>query len=253
MDQPNRPVDKVEALRHTELFSSLKSELLEKMANVAIARHVARGQVLVSEHDEATGIYIIGQGEFRSVRQNMDGREQVLSTERAGSIIGVVPVFNGGKFYSTLIADKGSEVIFLNTQDVHDLCRDHAEILWNLSRVLAHRVRHLAELVESLALRNVEQRLGQYLLTVAQERGVRVGEGCVFELTLTRAEMASRLGSVREVVSRACGQLVKKGLIQIQGRRLVTICDMKAMRTFAGAELEMWPGKLASEVPSSIA
>ncbi|MGH9585040.1 MAG: Crp/Fnr family transcriptional regulator [Bryobacteraceae bacterium] len=246
-------IDKVEVLRRTELFRNLPGELLDKIAALTVARHLSRGQILASEHEPASGIYIIVQGEFRSVRQTPDGREQVLSTERAGAIIGVVPVFNGGNFYSTLIADAASEVIFLNTRDVHDLCRDHTEILWNLARALAHRVRHLAELVESLALRNVEQRLAQYLLTVGRERGVRANDGCVFELTLTRAEVASRIGSVREVVSRAFSHHVKTGLIRIQGRRLITIPDMKALGKFAGAEPEIEGGMLASEVPSDIA
>jgi CRP/FNR family cyclic AMP-dependent transcriptional regulator len=246
-------IDKIETLRQTELFRNVSHELLEKIAGLAVTRHVDRGQILVSERDEASGIYVIAEGEFRSVRQSVDGREQVLSTERAGSVIGVVPVFNGGKFYSTVIADTSTEVVFIEARDIHELCHQHTEMLWNLARALAHRVRHLAELVESLALRNVEQRLAQYFLTVARERGVRVGEGCVFELTLTRAEIASRLGSVREVVSRACAQLVKRGLIRVQGRRLITVLDMKTLGRFAGTEPDVGPGKLASEVPSDIA
>ncbi|HEX7360342.1 MAG TPA: Crp/Fnr family transcriptional regulator [Bryobacteraceae bacterium] len=245
--------NKVDALRRTELFRNLSYELLEKIAALTTARHLSRGQVLVSEHEEAPGIYVIVQGEFRSVRQTHDGREQVLSTERAGSVIGVVPVFNGGNFYSTLIADAGSEVIFLATRDLHSLCREHTEVLWNLATALACRVRHLAELVETLALRNVEQRLAQYLLTVGRERGVRAGGECVFELTLTRAQVASRIGSVREVVSRAFSQLLKKGLIQMQGRRLITIPEMKLLGQFVGAEAESEGGMLASEVPSDMA
>lgn len=245
-------MNKVDALRRAELFRNLSYDLLEKVAALSAARHLARGQVLVSEHEEASGIYVIVQGEFRSVRQRPDGREQVLSTERVGAVIGVVPVFNGGNFYSTLIADTGSDVIFLKTRDVHDLCRDHSEMLWNLARALAHRVRHLAELVETLALRDVEQRLGQYLLTIGRERGVRVKGECVFELTLTRAEMASRIGSVREVVSRAFSHLVKRGLIRMQGRRLIIIGDMKALGQFAGAEPDAEGSNLASELPSDM-
>lgn len=243
---------KLDALRRTELFRNLSGDLLEKIAALAATRRVSRGQVLVSEHEEASGIYIIVQGEFRSVRQTYDGREQVLSTERVGAVIGVVPVFNGGNFYRTLISDTASEVIFLKTGDVHDLCRNHAEILWNLARALAHRVRHLAELVETLALRDVEQRLAQYLLTVGRERGVIAGNECVFELTLTRAQMASRIGSVREVVSRAFSHLAKRELIRTQERRLITIPDMKGLGRFAGAETENGREHLASAVPSDM-
>ena len=52
-----------------------------------------------------------------------------------------------------------------------------------------------------LSLRNVDQKLANYLVTIAQDRGVQTDEGCVFELTATRMEIANRLGSVRSSVT----------------------------------------------------
>ncbi len=244
--------DRIAALRQSELFHSLPENLLQEAAALAISRQLSRGQLLFSEHNEASGIYIVIWGEFRSIRQSADGREQVLSTERAGATLAAVPVFNGGKFYSTMIADTDAEVLCLRKRDVHQLCREHTEIFWNVARLLAHKVRHYAELVETLALRNVEQRLAQHLLTIAQQRGVGVANGCTFEMNLTRAEIASRLGSVREVVSRAFTHLQNNGLIQLAGQRLVTIPDMRAMRQFTGTEQQLPEAKLVSDISSEL-
>lgn len=252
-NQVQTSVDKVEVLRRTTLFGSLSDDLLKKIADLATIRQLRRGQILYSEHEEASALLVVGSGEIRSVRQSRDGREQVLSTERPGAILAAVPVFNGGKFFSTTIADTDSQVLRLEKHYVHELCREHTELLWNLARVLAHKVRHYAELIETLALRNVEQRVARYILTIAQERGARVGEGCVVELTLTRAEIASRLGSAREVVSRAFAHLQKSKLIHMEGRRLVTVPDMRALSRFAGAEHDLGGAKLLSEVSSEIA
>ncbi len=46
------------------------------------------------------------------------------------------------------------------------------EVFWSVARVFAHRVRHYAELFEALALRNVEQRVAQHLLSTCQGRAV---------------------------------------------------------------------------------
>lgn len=246
-------IDKVAALRRTDLFGSLSDDLLKKIAGLAIARQLRRGQVLYSEHEEASGLYVVVSGELRSIRQSAEGREQVLSTERSGAILAAVPVFNGGKFYSTMIADSASEVLSIEKRHVHDLCRDHTEMLWNLARVLAHKVRHHAELIEMLALRNVEQRVAQYVLTVARERGIRIGEGCVVELTQTRSEIASRLGSVREVVSRTLAHLQKSDLIRLQGRRLVNIPNFRTLSTFAGSAPGMDEVKAVSDLSSEVA
>ncbi len=246
-------VDKIAALRKTELFGKLSDDLLRKIAGYATTRQLAPGQVLCSENDEALGIYVIASGEVRSIRQNLGGREQVLSTERAGAVLAAVPVFNGGNFFSTVVADSASQVLCIDKDRMHQLCREHTELLWNLARVLAHKVRHYAELIETLALRNVEQRVAQHLLTVARERGVSVGDGCVVELKLTRSEIASRLGSTREVVSRAFAHLQKSGLIQMEGRRLVTVPDMPALSAFSGAKPDGPPPHLVSELSSEIA
>ncbi len=252
-DASSRGVDKVGVLHQTDLFSNLPDEILRKAASVAITRHLTRDQVLFSENDEASGLFIVASGELRSIRQNLDGREQVLSTERIGSVLAAVPVFNGGKYYSTIIADAKSDVLCIEKQQFHQLCHDHTELLWNLARVLAHKVRHCAELIESLALRNVEQRVAQHLLTIAAERGVPVGPGCLVELRLTRAEIASRVGSAREVVSRAFTHLQEAALIQMKGRRLVTVPDMQKLRAFAGAETSRKKPAMLSELSSEMA
>lgn len=248
-----RTMDKVTALRQTDLFGSLSGDVLEEIAALAVTRHISRGQILFSEHNEASNLYVVTRGEFRSIRQNLDGRQQVLSTQHPGDILAAVSVFNGGRLYSTVIAEARSEVLGIEKRHVRELCRKHTELLWNLAMLLARTVSRHADLIESLALRNVDQRVAQYLLMVAQERGVPVGEGCMVELTLTRTDIASRLGSAREVVSRAFTRLQNCGLIQMKGCRLVTVANMQALRAFGGMYSQTEKVRVISEPFSEMA
>lgn len=249
---PRRCLDKSAALRATDLFGSLSEPVLRMVADHTTSRTLRRDEVLYSEHEEASALYVVAQGELRSIRQSRDGREQVLSTERPGAILAAVAIFNGGTFYSTLIADTASEILALDKRDAHELCRKHTELLWNVARVLAHKVRHSAELIETLALRQVDQRVAQHLLTVCQQRGIQGNDACIVELAMNRSEIASRVGSAREVVSRAFTQLEKAGLIQMQGRRLIKIPDMNSLREFAGTNGPLKRSKLVSELSSDI-
>lgn len=225
-------LDKIEALRRTKLFSNLPIEVLQKLAFHATTRRLSREQMLYSEHETAQGVFVIVEGEVRSVRQTRNGREQVLSTYRPGATLAEVPLFNGGEYFSTAIAEAESIVLYIGHEHVHRICREHPELLWNIARELAHQVRESAELIESLALQNVDQRVAQYLLNVAQDRAVHSGEGVVFELTQTRPEIASRLGSVREVISRSLAHLHQMGLISLDGARLITIPNLEAVQAF---------------------
>src|SRR5579875_3588954 len=246
--EPRKSVDRLVALRKADLFQGLSETALKEAAKRAAIRRFSPGELLFSEHQEASGLYVVVEGKLRSIRQNREGREQVLSTEGPGAILAAVPVFNGGRFYSTMVADTDVLALCIEARAMHELCREHTELLWNLARVLAHKVRHYAELIEVLALRNVDQRVAQHLLTSCHERGVRNGESGVLELTMTRAEMASRVGSTREVVCRALAHLQKAGFIRMKGARVLTILDMRALRKFAGSEEGLEEPGLVSEL-----
>src|SRR6185369_751201 len=100
-------------------------------------------------------------------------------------------------------------------------------------KMLAGRLRRHAELVEALSLREVGQRLARLLLTEAEGRGTRSGAGITFDLVMTNGQIAARVGSVREVVSRALARLQQDGLILLENRR-VTIPDEGLLAAYSG-------------------
>jgi CRP/FNR family transcriptional regulator, dissimilatory nitrate respiration regulator len=220
------------------LFKGLPQTVVEKAAAQAIVRRLNPGEMLFSEYEEAAGLFIVVEGDFRSIRQNSHGREQVLATERPGATFAEAAVFDGGTYFSTVIADTSGVVLCIPRDAVRQICHDHPELLWNAARVLSDHLRACATLIESLALRNVDQRLALLLLHVIEERSVRSGEGVVFELTMTRPEIANRIGSVREVVSRSLSHLHDLGLIELRGKRLIMVSNVEALRRFAGAAAE---------------
>ena len=210
----------IDALRQTELFRDLDEHLLVALAARSHQRDLARGEVLFMMGDIAQGLYVIVSGALRAYRTATDGREQIIHTERAGSTIGELPLFDGGPYPSTVAADEDSVVLFLDKDSVRHLFFAHPEIAVTALRVLSQRLRKCAELVERLSLRAVGQRLAQWLLDEANTRGQRSGDALELSLPLSREQIAARIGSVREVVSRAISRLDQEGLIHIEGHRI---------------------------------
>lgn len=246
-------IDKIAALRKTELFAKISDPVVSEAASRSVVRRLKTGEILYSEHEEVSGLFIVAEGELRSIRQNARGREQVLSVEKPGAILSVAPVFNGRKYYSTAIANTDSYILCIETQNLHNLCREHPELLWSLTVVFAHRVRHYAELIETLALRNVDQRVAQYLLSLCGQQGKADGDSCRIEIAITQAEMASRIGSTREVVCRSLAHLEEDGLIQSHGPRVMQIPSMQALGNFAGVHHELEAPRVVSELSAEIA
>lgn len=226
-------MDKIAALRRTALFGELDEPELRALSERALEHKLARGEVLFVAGDEARGLYVIVEGAVRAFRESLDGREQVIHVERAGATIAELPVFDDRPYPSTVAAEEDSLLLFIDKRDVKRLCLDHPQIALAALKVLAARVRKCAELVESLSLHEVDQRLARLLLSEARRRGRSAESGITVELVLTNQQIAARIGSVREVVSRALNRLQQNGLINIEGRR-VTIPDQEALAVYAG-------------------
>ena len=225
--------DRVSALKRTALFGELNENELRALADRAVEQRLARGEVLFIAGEEARGLYVIVEGAVRAFRESIDGREQVIHVERAGATIAEVPMFDDGAYPSTVAAEEDSVILFIGKQDVRNLCLSHPSIALAAVKLLAARLRRCAELVEALSLHEVDQRLARLLLDEARLRGRRAGKRVEFELALTNQQIAARIGTVREVVSRALSRLQQNDLIVVNGR-VVTILDEETLRAFAG-------------------
>lgn len=229
-------LDKGAALRRTELFHELDEEALSVVAERAVIRRLERNEVLFVEGDEAEGLYVIVKGAVRAFRVGADGREQVIHIERAPATIAELPVFDDGLYPSTVAAEEDATLLFIAKRDVRQLSLSHPQIALSALKVLAGRLRRCAELVEALSLREVGQRLAFFLLMEARARGQRTSSGgYTVELRQTNQQVAARIGTVREVVSRALARLQHDNLIELKNRRL-TIPDEEALAAYAGKE-----------------
>jgi CRP-like cAMP-binding protein len=225
-------LDKVAALQRTALFAELQSQDLEALAQRAVERRLERGETLFLAGEEATGVYVIVEGAVRAYRVSSDGREQVIHVERTGATLAEIPVFDEGPYPSSTAAEEDSVLLFIRREHVLRLCLDRPHIALAALRLLARRVRNCAALVEKLSLRDVDRRVAQLLLEEASDYGSRSGTAIVFQLALTHAQIAARVGSVREVVSRALARLQQGGLIAVDGRQ-ITLPDEEGLRSYA--------------------
>jgi CRP/FNR family cyclic AMP-dependent transcriptional regulator len=218
-----------ETLRRVPLFNELSAEeLVSISAQLTVSRHAA-DQVLFSEGNSGGDLLIVKEGAVRILKTAASGRQQLISIERAGSSLGEVSVFDGGAYSTTAITISPVVLLRLRGEHFRNLCSSHPAVAFKVIRVLGHRLRRLRNLVEQLSFATVRGRLVAHLLQLAAERGERVGLTVKVELAENNEELAARLGTVRELVSRNLGRLHGEGLIQMS-RRAVTIPDVSALR-----------------------
>ena len=210
-----------QALRKTALFETLSDEQALELGKRARLMHLERGQMLFVAGDAPIGMYVIVTGSLRATRESIEGREQVIHVDRAGASIAEVPMFDEEAYPSSVTADENSTVLFIARADVRAACMEHPEVAMAALKLLAKRLRGCAALVESLSLQDVDRRLALFIQTLSKDSGKIEAHRVAFELSLTHQKIAARIGSVREVVSRAMGRLQKNGWIEVSGTRIV--------------------------------
>jgi len=226
-------MDKISLLKQAPLFASLTSRALEALAVSCVVRNIPKGTLIFTAGQESKGLYVVVKGAFHAFRENLEGREQIIHVDRAVSTLAEVPAFDGLPYPSNVVAEEDSVILFLARPDLEHLCLKHPEIALSAARVLAGKLRRTVALVESLALRGVDQRLATWLLVEAGTRGKRTRQGGSVTLP-SNTVIGSRLGTVREVVSRAFSKIQKQGLVELGKNRKLTVLDEEGLKRFSG-------------------
>ncbi|GIV17768.1 MAG: Crp/Fnr family transcriptional regulator [Armatimonadota bacterium] len=219
-------MEALEALRRVLFLRDADEQVLRSLLARARTINVGRGEVLFLRGEPCHGLYVVLQGAIRLYNSSSSGREQVIGVERSGSLIGELPLFDGGNQPCSAEAMIPSRLLFIPREHFLAILHAHPELMQAALRALAIRVRRLLHLVEELSLHEVPERIARYLLTQAKERGA------CFTLDYTHAELAAQLGTVREVVTRTLNRFRKAGWITIQNGQ-ITVTDPEALQALA--------------------
>ena len=210
-------------LKSVSIFSSLSEQEFAFLTSHRLQRQYSSGELIFSEGDVCTGLYIVQSGNVRIFKSSAGGREQVLSIDGPGSSIAELPVFDGGSYPASAQAVSDSSLLFFGRQDFQALCRQHPEVALKVLKVVGARLRRLVGIIEELSFATVRHRLIALLVRLGQGEGVGNGDRDGISLTLpsNNTELASQIGTVRELVSRNLGRLQAEGLIQVDNRKLI--------------------------------
>jgi CRP/FNR family cyclic AMP-dependent transcriptional regulator len=221
-------------LSKVPIFSGLNESEMRFISQRIVPRHYSAGEIVFNESEPCSGLYVVASGQVRIFKTSASGREQVLSIDGPGSSVAELPVFDGGNYPASVAAVEDATLLFVSKQDFQELCLTHPQVALRVLRVVGARLRRLVGIIEELSFTTVRHRLGAFLLRLANREGMRTKDGVEITLPENNQEIASQIGTVRELVSRNLSRLQAEGLVEIQGRRIV-IHDVKALEAEVAA------------------
>lgn len=212
-NSPSRK-DVLEILSVVPYFKDLDDDVLKSVARAAIRREYDQDQLVILEGVPSSGLYIVQSGWLKVVKIAIDGREQILQFLGPGEAFNAVGVFTQTPSPATVIALETTTAWVVLRERMLRLLEEYPQLAQQVIEDMAGRVTHLISLVEDLSLRTVEGRLARRLLDQA------VGDTIQRQRWATQAEMASRMGTVPDVLNRVLRQLADEGLIRVDRKRI---------------------------------
>lgn len=217
-----------DVLKRVPLFADLSAADLARFGEVTREREYPKNSVILFEDDPGDALYIVSTGQVKVVLIGEDGREVILSVLGDGDFFGEMSLIDDEPRSAHVIAMRDSHILVLRRDDFQSQLEQHPKVALELLRVLVQRLRRADEKIGGLVLLDVNGRVAQLLLDLAEESG-----GPKITRKLTHHTIAQMIGSSRETVSRAMRELVERGLIDVS-RREITIKDHDALRGLAG-------------------
>jgi CRP/FNR family cyclic AMP-dependent transcriptional regulator len=211
----------VEYIKNIPLFKALKDAQLREIAARCKSAQYKKGDVIFHKTDLSTDLYIVNAGKLKAVLSDDEGDEMVLAEFEKGAFFGELSLLDGKGRSATIVAGQDSELAVLKQDVFLDLLYKEPKIAVELMATLVDRLRKADEMIESLAFLEVGERLVLSLLDAAktEESGVK---GFLKAGRLTHKELAARIGSSREAVSKCLKVLSTKGIVkEAEGQILI--------------------------------
>lgn len=221
-------------------FASLDPGEHERIEALAHRRCYQAGATIFTEGESCAGFQVVLDGMVRIFRVSPEGRLHTLSLLRPVATFNEVAAIDGGSNPFNAVAVTQCTTLVLSHDALMLLLSEEPALLGNYVQALAHLNREYIERLEDMTFRSIPSRLAKLFLhetTYAEQ----IAEA---PTRLSQEEIASILGTTREVVGRALRGLLNTGLLRKRGRE-VFIADRAGLEVLAATSEMPEAGVLA--------
>jgi CRP-like cAMP-binding protein len=202
-----------DVLAETEFFADAPAEILDSLAVHGEERQLVRGDVLFNEGDPPDALYVVTRGRLAIALSNpIDRRESVIALMEEGDLFGELGLLDDRPRSAMARALEASRVLNVPYEPVITMFNEHPTMLWNVTRLLAQRLRVMDEALADSVFLDVTGRTAKRILELAD--GVDR-----FVLPVTQEELAGMVGASRERVNKAIASFIRLGWLEQHDRQ----------------------------------
>ncbi|MGI5887713.1 MAG: Crp/Fnr family transcriptional regulator, partial [Syntrophomonadaceae bacterium] len=208
------------------IFSSLSPEEMSTIAEIITDKEYKKGESIYLSGDTGKRLYVINQGKVKIFRISEAGKEQIIRILYPGDFMGELSLFAHSPVNSSAEALEPTMVCVIDGDKLSQIMKEVPSIAIKIIEELSKRLLNAENLIESLGLHDVEQRVADTLLKMAEDQDE-------ITLTITKKDLAAHMGMSQETLSRKLTQFQDMGWIKQVGRKTIQILDRKSLLDIA--------------------
>lgn len=207
------------------IFSTLNYDEMMEVASITTSRDYKKGEMIYIAGEKKKTLYVIHKGKVKLTRISPSGKEQIISILGPGDFMGELSLFNDEPITNNAEALEDTTVCIIDGDKLKEIMAKYPAIAFKVLEELSRRLKRAENLIENLGVNDVETRIVQTLLDLADENGV-------INLDISKKDLAAYMGMSQETLSRKLSYFQDKGLIKQIGHRRIEILDKESLEEY---------------------
>ncbi len=235
-------------IKNIFLFSDIKESELEKIRSFSTYKKYKKGEILFFDSEPYRGFYCLMEGTVKLYKISKEGREHIVHIVYPGNIFAEVPLFdkynevkNNRAEYpiNAMAIEDDTEVIIIPSLPFMDILDNNIDVCLKMLANFSKRLKTLNLHITSVSLQDVKRRLAQYILSELENQAKNpkqktnlnsshdTEEKLFIDLTISKYDLASLLGTILETLSRTFRKLQEEKVIEVDGKRIYILNNAK--------------------------
>ena len=212
-------------------FNSLKTLTRDELLRVSACKTgkvIKKGEIIFQEGEVLNGIYCIRDGVCKMTKLSENGKDQVVKLVVKGSMMGQRSLVSGETSNLSAIALNDMQICFIPKDEILNDLQKNSNFSMDVLKRMAQDLKDANESIVDMAQKTVKQRLAETLLYILHK--FKTDNEGYLNLTLSREDYSSIVGTATESAIRILSQFKKQGLITTKGKQIKIENEQALMR-----------------------
>lgn len=213
------------------IFHDLTLEEKESIMNASVHKMFKKGEIIFTPGDSFENLFVVNKGIVKIYKISAIGKEQILRILEPGDFMGELSLFSNTTLSNNAEAIENTEICIIKGTAIKELLLKKPEIAIKFLQSYTKRIEESEELIEQIGLRDVEQRIANYLLLEIEKNAIEDKDN-EFEITLpvSKKDLAALIGTSQETLSRKLSVFQDNDIIRLKGQRKIIVKDMEVLK-----------------------